>query len=167
MRISHRISLLPFLSLLLILGLLTLTAGEQGPGVAIGPPSGGGFNGWGPRLELLSEPGGMEVRILVTGYSSTRDQCDDDPLITASNQPVRQGIIALSRDLLKRYDPQAPFSWGDRVHLSGVGDFTVADSMNERYTRRADIWFPDRASARQWGIKEHRLTVRPGFADCN
>jgi 3D (Asp-Asp-Asp) domain-containing protein len=34
--------------------------------------------------------------------------------------------------------------------------------MNARYTRRADIWFPDRQSARRWGVQELKLSVPPG-----
>jgi 3D (Asp-Asp-Asp) domain-containing protein len=99
--------------------------------------------------------------VTVTGYSSTRDQCDEDPFITASNKRVRHGIIALSRDLLRRYNPEAPFHWGDRVYLEGVGEFVVEDSMNARFRSRADIWFPDRASAREWGVQELKLIAMP------
>jgi 3D (Asp-Asp-Asp) domain-containing protein len=99
--------------------------------------------------------------VVVTGYSSTRDQCDSDPFITASNKKVRQGVIALSRDLLRRYNPDAPFTWGDLIYLQGVGEFVVEDSMNARYTNRADIWFPDRKSAARWGIQETTLIAIP------
>ncbi len=67
--------------------------------------------------------------------------------------------MALSRDLLRRYNPDAPFTWGDRIHLEGVGEFVVEDSMNARFKNRVDIWFPDRQSAARWGIQQ--LTLSP------
>jgi len=120
-----------------------------------------------PDMAGIDEYWGLSQRdlvydVTVTAYSSSFDQCDDDPFITASNTRVRSGIIALSRDMLQRYNPDAPFHWGDRVHIEGVGQFIVADAMNARYTRRADIWFPDRSSARKWGVQQLKLTVPPG-----
>ena len=81
--------------------------------------------------------------------------------ITASNTRVRSGIIALSRDLLKRYNPDAPFHWGDWVYIEGVGEFIVEDTMNARYTLHADIWFPDRKIAANWGVRNLKLTAVP------
>ena len=116
-----------------------------------------------PDWQVVDEWLGIQARpvyrVDVTGYSSSRDQCDADPFITASNTQVRDGIVALSRDLLRRYNPDAPFTWGDRVHIEGVGEFVVEDSMNARYRHRVDIWFPDRSSAATWGIQ--RLTLSP------
>ena len=103
----------------------------------------------------------LSFEVQVTGYSSTRDQCDGDPFITAANTRVRDGIVALSRDLLRRYTPDAPFDWGDRIHLAGIGDFIVEDSMNARFSRRVDIWFPDRRSAWRWGLQETTLVIPP------
>jgi hypothetical protein len=62
--------------------------------------------------------------------------------------------LALSRDLLKRYTPGAPFDFGDRVHVSGLGEFIVEDSMNQRWNNRIDIWFPSRLQALHFGVKE-------------
>lgn len=110
------------------------------------------------RVSLLPPLG-----ITVTAYSSTVDQCDDTPFQTASMTTVRPGIIALSRDLIRRYNPEAPFSYGDEVFVEGYGKFTVEDTMNKRYSRRADIWFPSRSEARHFGKKSLTISmVRPG-----
>lgn len=93
----------------------------------------------------------FKLPITVTGYSSTPDQTDSTPFITASNKRVRRGIIALSRDLLREFTPGAPFSYGDKVELEGVGVFYVEDTMNARFTKRADIWFTSRDAALRWG----------------
>jgi 3D (Asp-Asp-Asp) domain-containing protein len=99
----------------------------------------------------------FRIPVTVTGYSSTPDQTDDTPYITAANTRVRPGIIALSRDLLREFTPGAPFGYGDRLEIEGVGSFLVEDTMNPRYTQRADIWFSTRTAARRWGVR--RLTA--------
>jgi 3D (Asp-Asp-Asp) domain-containing protein len=96
----------------------------------------------------------FRIPVTVTGYSSTPDQTDSSPYITASNTRVRSGILALSRDLLREFTPGAPFGYGDRLEIEGVGSFVVEDTMNPRYTRRADIWFSTRAAARRWGVRQ-------------
>jgi 3D (Asp-Asp-Asp) domain-containing protein len=93
----------------------------------------------------------MWVALTATGYSSSVIETDNTPHITASNTRTRTGIIAMSRDMLRRYNPDAPFSFGDIVHISGVGDFAVEDSMNPRWRRRVDVWFPSRTAAFQFG----------------
>ena len=93
----------------------------------------------------------LSVALIATGYSSSVIETDDTPFITASNTRTRNGIIAMSRDMLRRYNPDAPFSFGDRVHISGIGDFIVEDSMNPRWRRRVDVWFPSRTAAFQFG----------------
>lgn len=104
----------------------------------------------------------LSVPVVVTGYSSSVWETDSTPFITAANTRTRHGIVALSRDLLKRYNPGAPFSFGDVVHISGLGDFIVEDSMNGRWRRRVDVWFPSRGAAIEFGHREGilRATVR-------
>jgi len=85
--------------------------------------------------------------VTVTGYSSTVAQTDEDPFITASNQKVKPGIIAVSRDLLK------DFSFGTKVELQGIGVFVVQDVMAKRWSKRIDIWFPSVEEAKKFGKK--------------
>ena len=100
------------------------------------------------------------IEVTVTGYSSTRGQTDSTPFVTASNTRVRKGIVALSRDLLRRYTPGAPFAFGDRVLIEGVGEFVVEDTMNKRFSRRVDIWFPNRTQAKLWGHQRGHSLVK-------
>jgi 3D (Asp-Asp-Asp) domain-containing protein len=100
----------------------------------------------------------FRVSITVTGYSSTPDQTDASPLMTAMNTTVHPGILALSRDLLREFTPGAPFRFGDIVELEGVGVFTVEDTMNPRFTKRADIWFGSREAAQRWGLRTIHLS---------
>lgn len=107
----------------------------------------------------VAADGEISARLVATGYSSTVWETDDTPFITASNTRTRPGVIAMSRDLLQRYNPQAPFKFGDVVHISGYGDFMVEDSMHWRWRRRVDIWFPSRQKAWQFGKQSITLTM--------
>jgi 3D (Asp-Asp-Asp) domain-containing protein len=93
----------------------------------------------------------VAVAVSVSAYTSRECETDDTPFITAANTPTRPGVLALSRDLLKRYTPGAPFDFGDVVHIVGLGDFVVEDAMNARWQRRADIWFESVDDAREFG----------------
>jgi 3D (Asp-Asp-Asp) domain-containing protein len=93
-------------------------------------------------------------RVTVTGYSSRKEETDDTPFLTAMCTRTAPGVIALSRDLLRTFTPGAPFDFGDRILVPGVGIFSVEDTMNERWTRRADIWFASTADAYAWGERQ-------------
>jgi 3D (Asp-Asp-Asp) domain-containing protein len=89
--------------------------------------------------------------VTVTAYSSTVDQCDSSPFITASGSRVRDGIIATNA-----------LSFGTKVKFPSVfGDkvFVVEDRMNARYSDRADIWFETREEAKQFGVKRLEMVI--------
>lgn len=86
---------------------------------------------------------------IVTAYSSTPDQTDDTPFITANGTYVHDGIIAANW-LKFGTRVRIPEYFGDKV-------FIVADRMNPRFDDRADIWMPDRESAMNFGLR--RLTI--------
>ncbi|TAL20346.1 hypothetical protein EPN90_01195 [Patescibacteria group bacterium] len=88
-------------------------------------------------------------RVPVTAYSSTPDQTDDTPFITANGSRVRDGIIA-ANFLPFGTRVRFPELFGDKV-------FTVEDRMNARYFYRADIWMESRAAAWEFGIKRKVL----------
>jgi len=113
------------------------------------------------------ELNGREVALTltVTGYTSRPQETDDTPFITASNTRTRPGVIAMSRDLLRKYTPEAPFKFGDVIHISGVGDFIVEDSMHGRWQKRADIWFESLEQARAFGRRTLVVTGPYGLAD--
>lgn len=89
--------------------------------------------------------------VTVTAYSSTVDQCDSSPFITASGTHVRDGIIATNA-LAFGTRVQFPSVFGDKV-------FVVEDRMNARYSDRADIWFSTREEAKQFGVKRLEMIV--------
>jgi 3D (Asp-Asp-Asp) domain-containing protein len=88
--------------------------------------------------------------VTLTAYSSTEDQCDDTPHITASNKPVRNGIIAVSNDLMEEWG----LTFGQRVLIPGHGLFEVQDRMNRRWQKKVDIWHNDREAARLFGRQQ-------------
>lgn len=96
-------------------------------------------------------PRGTQFRILSTGYSSTPDQTDSSPFITASGTHVHDGTIAVNF---------LPF--GTKVRFPGyTGDkvYTVEDRHHPRLSSRADIWFPSRAAAIQFGARVLQMEV--------
>lgn len=90
-----------------------------------------------------------EHEIWITAYSSTPDQTDDSPFITASNTHVRDGIVATNL-LPFGTEVQIPELYGDKI-------FVVEDRMNRRYTDRMDIWMETRAEALTFG--KNRATI--------
>jgi 3D (Asp-Asp-Asp) domain-containing protein len=101
----------------------------------------------------------IKVKVVATGYSSSVFETDDTPFITAANTRTRRGILALSRDLLANFNPDAPFSFGDVVHVSGLGEFLVEDTMHPRWTNRIDLWFASREEALRFGIRDVYLST--------
>jgi 3D (Asp-Asp-Asp) domain-containing protein len=91
--------------------------------------------------------------VTITAYSSTPDQCDSTPHLTASDHPVRVGILAVSRDLIE----EMGLAFGQRVLLPGYGLFEVRDLMHPRWRRKVDIWESDRKAAELFGLQRGTL----------
>jgi 3D (Asp-Asp-Asp) domain-containing protein len=90
--------------------------------------------------DVVVEP--YEV-VTLTTYKSIGSETDSSPTITASgfkiskNNPKKHRIVAVSRDLKKRY----PFGSKLKIRNAGKfdGEYVVEDVMNKRYTKRIDI----------------------------
>lgn len=91
------------------------------------------------------------IRTVLTAYSSTPDQTDDTPFITASGTRTREGVIA-SNFLAFGTKVQIPEIFGDRV-------FTVEDRMAKKHSDKIDIWFPERHLAKTFGVQEAEVIV--------
>jgi 3D (Asp-Asp-Asp) domain-containing protein len=105
----------------------------------------------------ISSPNNPEkepIRIfaIVTAYSSTPWETDEDPHITASGKPVRDGIVA--NNLL-------PF--GTKIKIPEIfGDkiFVVEDRMSwEKGNYQFDIWFEDYFEALKFGAKKTYVEI--------
>jgi 3D (Asp-Asp-Asp) domain-containing protein len=90
--------------------------------------------------------------IVMTAYSSTRDQTDGDPFTTASGAKVRDGIIAMNG---------VPFGTKIRIPQKfGSKVFVVQDRMHARYgSYHGDIWMKTRNAAKQWGVRRVKVEI--------
>lgn len=100
-----------------------------------------------PGLPLADEREPRRVIwVLATAYTSSVDETDDTPFITASGTTTHAGTIA-ANFLYFGTRARIPDYFGDFI-------FTVEDRMNERYgSGRIDIWMPTKAQAREWGAR--------------
>jgi len=94
------------------------------------------------------------IPVIVTAYSSTPDQTDDTPYITASGKSVRNGIVATNL-LPMGTKIKIPALYGDRI-------FVVEDRMHPRKNYMVDIWFPTYWEAKTFGVKQAYIEVLDG-----
>lgn len=86
------------------------------------------------------------IVMVATAYSSSPDQTDDTPDITASNKKVRDGFVA-NNGLKFGTKVRLPDLYGDKI-------FIVEDRMHKRKgVRQIDIWKPSYAAAKNFGVK--------------
>ncbi len=105
-------------------------------------------------IEELGEPTRV-INVPVTAYSSTVDQCDSTPCITANGFNLcknnKQNVIAANF---------LPF--GTKVRFPDYDPdtiYTVQDRMNARYYYRADIWMKTRQEARLFGLQNLKMEI--------
>ena len=101
---------------------------------------------WKHEIVYVYEP--EVIQAVITGYSSTEDQTDSTPNLTAYNTKTRKGIVA--NNCLKK---------GTTVIIEGIA-LIVEDRKNSRYgCEWFDIWFESRELALEWGIQKHEIIV--------
>lgn len=89
--------------------------------------------------------------VAATAYSSTPEQTDRTPFITASGIHVREGVIAANF---------LPFGTVIKIpELFGDKTFVVEDRMNTRYWLNIDIWFPKKELAEEFGVKVVKIEI--------
>ena len=89
--------------------------------------------------------------VAVTAYSSTADQTDSTPFITASGTNVRDGIVACN---FLRFGTKVRFPqlYGDKI-------FVVEDRMALKNSHKIDIWFTTRNEAKEFGVKYLQVEI--------
>ena len=87
----------------------------------------------------------------ITAYSSSADETDSTPFITASGTRVRDGVIASNAFPLGT-KVKIPELFGDKV-------LTIEDRMHERFTDRIDVWMPSKWSALRFGKKQAEVEI--------
>lgn len=87
-----------------------------------------------------------KVNMIITAYSSTLWETDEDPFITASGTEVQDGVVA--NNLLPFGTKiRIPEIYGDRI-------FVVEDRMHwSKSDYHLDIWFPEYEQAKSFGAK--------------
>lgn len=92
---------------------------------------------------------GKEYQVVATAYSSTVDQTDSSPFITASGTRVHDGTLA-ANFLKFGTKVKIPDIYGDRI-------FIVEDRMRDNH--KVDVWFPSREQALKFGVKRTKIVV--------
>lgn len=102
------------------------------------------------RKEIVAEIKHKVVFATVTAYTSSVDETDDTPFITASGARTGHGVIACP----SKYD------FGTKIVIEGR-QYTCEDRMNRRYRdqERFDIWVETKDDAFTWGIRELEIIV--------
>ena len=108
-------------------------------------------NPFNPILKGPSCPVLKKRVVIVTAYSSTPDQTDNSPFITASGSYVRDGIVAAN---FLKFGTQVKFPrlYGDKV-------FVVEDRMALKNSHKIDIWMPTRDEAIEFGVKKTEMII--------
>jgi 3D (Asp-Asp-Asp) domain-containing protein len=109
----------------------------------------------GARQEKQIEKLLKKINVTLTAYNATKAQCDDTPFTTASSIRVREGIVALSRDLEKRYN----LKFGDLIYIEGIGLFEFQDRMHRRWKNKVDIFMWSRQRAIQFGKQSGKIVI--------
>jgi 3D (Asp-Asp-Asp) domain-containing protein len=94
---------------------------------------------------LESTPPKRVTYIPSTAYSSTVDQTDSTPFITADGTYVHWSVVAANF---------LPFNTCIRFpEVFGNQFFVVHDRKHERFSNSFDIWFPEKAQAKRFGFR--------------
>lgn len=89
--------------------------------------------------------------VYVTAYSSSVDETDSTPHLTASGTRTRDGVVASNLFPLGTRI-RVPELFGDKV-------FVVEDRMHNRFTDRIDIWMPSKWGALSFGKKQAEVEI--------
>ncbi len=94
-----------------------------------------------------------ELIVHATSYNAEVGQTDSTPNICAWGDRIRPGIIAVSRDL----EPLG-LTRGTVVFIEGYEEpFVVLDRMNKRWTKRIDIYMPEKKDSLEFGFQEVKI----------
>ncbi len=92
--------------------------------------------------------------VTVTAYSYSGGMPPHS--ITASGRKVKEGMVAVSRDL----ERSLKLAFGDRVLLHGLGVFEFQDRMAQSKRKKVDLFMKSDTKARRFGVKRHIVLVK-------
>lgn len=97
----------------------------------------------------------QRVNVIVTGYSSSPLETDDNPYITAAGTWVREGIVA-NNMLPLGTKIKIPEIYGDKI-------FVIEDRMHwKKGYYHIDIWFSSYWQALNFGAKNTQIEILEG-----
>jgi len=94
----------------------------------------------------------------MTAYEPVESQTDDTPYVVASGKRITEkeikglNIVAISRDLLQKFDPEAPLKLGDTIWISVI----IEDVMHERFTNSVDLLMEE-GRAKNFGRQQRSI----------
>lgn len=92
-----------------------------------------------------------ELTIPITAYSSTPEETDATPFITAAGTKVRHGIVAANF---------LPFGTKIMIpELFGEQIFVVEDRMARKHGGKIDVWFPSKQQAINFGVQYTKVVI--------
>lgn len=94
------------------------------------------------------------INATITSYSPRKGETDSDPYVTASMEPVREGSVAVSRDLFYR-----GWVFGRKIYIKGEGVFTITDLMHARKTNQIDIFRFNTKAALEFGKQQRKVVL--------
>ncbi len=95
--------------------------------------------------------------VTVTAYSYPDARCPGTSGgRTASGTRVRDGILAVSRDVEQGLN----LDFGDKVLLHGLGVFEFQDRTSSRLRKIADIYMSCRQKAGRFGVRRYVVLVK-------
>ncbi len=95
-----------------------------------------------------------EIKISVTAY--TLKECFHNKGVTASGELVRNGIVAVSRDLERK-----GLTLGTKIKIGNMGTFVIKDRMNRRKKGNIDIYMTSYTDALKFGKQKYTLVRKP------
>ena len=101
------------------------------------------------------------IWVIVTAYSSTVDQCDSTPCITANCFDLCKAYA--ERELADKIAANF-IKFGTQVRLPDIDSnkiYIVRDRMNTKYNgqNRIDVWMPTRELAQNFGVKRVKMEI--------
>jgi len=94
----------------------------------------------------------------MTAYEPVESQTDDTPYVMASGKQITEkeikglNTVAVSRDLLQKFNPEAPLKLGDIIWISVI----IEDVMHERFTNSVDLLMEE-GRAKDFGRQQRSI----------
>jgi 3D (Asp-Asp-Asp) domain-containing protein len=106
-----------------------------------------------PLMPFKTEPSCFSQSrfAIITAYSSSPDETDSSPFITAAGTRTRDGIIA-ANFLKFGTKVKIPALYGDKI-------FVVEDRMASYNNGKVDIWMSSKSQALQFGVRRAEIIV--------